>query len=747
MRIEKLEIGAYGCFVDRSIPNLPEGLVIVHGLNEAGKSTLFSLLTTLLYGFDPVSDFPYRPWHVNRYPELSAVLTLQDGTQTEVWRKLVSTPHGHFTRNGHTEKLANRHLPFVQHVSKDLYRALYAVTQANMRSLEKIQRKEIEDRLLSGLGAELLKPTRQVIAELEKQAQKLWRSDRRGKPLYADLQSKLHEAKKDRKQVVTSDQTLRDKAERLHEVQEQIGTLERELDTLKIQLYKADVLLPIKKRMDQIKAWRSEIPDIEQLKHLPDGLKAEYKRLCERVETERKAVEDLEEERNAKFKVQEQFSDEDRVILNYTGQIDRWARRVTAHEQEQRNIKELERDVDDLQQSLESTAESLLAEPWQDVSSLIVEKVILPELKARINDFQDKQREAERQKTATESVAPVRMIGELPRWAALGAIAMGGVLILVGIVVSHTAITLGAPLALIGAASWVFNFFIRRQNRQQEAQREDEVERLQKGKQEADRERDEACKVVIGILKDLPIAPALLEHPDLALYQAVERLRSLNGEKKQKADQLKERREEWNTAQGELQNLVERLGEHMASPEAINRLEGRLGAAKNHQRDFNQASTRIEEINEELEGAEKALEDAMGEHEEFLRHVAQAAAEDLPPNEALERAVKLQEILSKIQRVEEQLEMDHPDLAELQEEIHRLEEGNVDAWVLNQEEVNESRSRRDKLINQDGELQPLREERITLQSEIENARGDVSVGELDGKIESIEEEIEDVCTQ
>jgi len=50
MRIEKLEIGAYGCFVDRSIPNLPRGLVIIHGLNEAGKSTLFSLLTTLLYG-------------------------------------------------------------------------------------------------------------------------------------------------------------------------------------------------------------------------------------------------------------------------------------------------------------------------------------------------------------------------------------------------------------------------------------------------------------------------------------------------------------------------------------------------------------------------------------------------------------------------------------------------------------------------------------------------------------------------
>ncbi|MEA3238255.1 MAG: AAA family ATPase [Candidatus Bipolaricaulota bacterium] len=747
MRIERLEIGAYGYLVDRSIPNLSEGLVVVHGLNETGKSTLFSLLTTLLYGFDPVSNFPYHPWHVNRYPELSAVLTLEDSTKTEVWRKLASTPQGRSTRNGHTEKLANHPLPFVQHVNKKLYKALYALTQANMRVLDEAQRKEIEDLLLSGLGAELLNPTRRVIADLEKQAQKLWRSDKRGKPLYVGLRGKLKDARKDRKQAVESDQALRNKAERLHEVQEQIDILERELGALKMQLHKADVLLPMKKQMDRIKAWLSEIPDIEQLQHLPDGLKAEYKRLCERVEHERKAVKDLEKERNAKFKVQEQFSDDDHIILNYTGQIDRWARRVTAHEQEQHNIKNLERAVDDLQQSLESTAESVLSESWQGVFSLIVEKIILPELKARINDFQDKQREAERQKTATESVAPVRMIGELPRWAVLGAIAMGGALILVGIVVSHTAIMLGAPLALIGAAGCFFNFFIRRQNKQQAAQREDQVERLQNKKQGADNARDKTREAIREILKDLPIAPVLLEHPDLTLYQAVERLRLLNGEKKQKTDQLKERREEWNTAQGKLQNLVERLGEHMASPEAINRLESRLGAAKNHQRDFNQASTRIEEINNELKGAEKTLEDATGEHEEFLRHVTQTAAEDLPPDEALERAVKLQEIMSKIQSVESQLELDHPDLAELQEEIHHLEEGNVDAWVLDQEEVEKSRIRLDKLQETGGEIQRLREEEITLQNEIKNARGDVSVGELDGKIENIEEQIEDVCTQ
>jgi uncharacterized protein YhaN len=710
MRIEKLEIGAYGCFVDCSIPNLPEGLVIVHGLNEAG-------------------------------------LTLQDGTQTEVWRKLVSTPQGHFTRNGHTEKLANRHLPFVQHVSRDLYRALYAVTQANMRLPEKMQMREIEDRLLSGLGAELLKPTRQVIADLEKQAQKLWRSDKRGKPLYAALQSKLHEAKKDRKQVVERDQALRNKAERLHEVEKRISTLEEELAKLRAQLHKADLLLPLKERMDQIEKWHSNIPDIEATQHLPDGLETEYRRLCDRAENAEEAIKRLKEERKTQVDVQGRFIEEDRFILERAEKIDSWAHRVTAHEQEQHNIEKLERDVDELQRSLESTAASILAEPWRDDFSLTVEGIVLPELKTRTNNFQEKEKAVEQRQTAIESVAPVRMIGELPGWAAVGAITVGLLAVLLGIWFFHAAITPGSTLTLIGITALVFNFFIRHQRSLLEAQRQDEIEQLQKQKQEADGARNEGRKKVKEILKDLPIASALLENPDLFLYQAVEGLRLYVGERKQKTDHLQEQQENWKAAQLELQKLVGEFGEQKASLEAVNHLENRLDTAKDHQRDFNQAANHIKDMNGKLEEAKKVLRDATGARDEFMKHVTQVVVEGLPPDEALKRAAELQGILRKIQNAEEQLEMEHPNLPELQEEIRRLEKDNVDDWVLDQAEVENFRIRRDELQDKDGQLQRLRDERTRLQNEIKNARGDVSVGELDGKIESIEEQIEDVCTQ
>ncbi len=747
MRVEKLEIGSFGCFVDRSIPNVSENLVIVHGLNEAGKSTLFNLLTTLLYGFYPVSDFPYHPWHVDRYPELRAVLTLQDGTRAEVWRKLTSTPQGRLIRDDRAQELANHDLPFVQHVSMTLYKALYALTQANMRSLEKAQRKQIDDLLLSGLGAELLNPTRQVIADLEKQAQKLWRNDKRGKPLYVDLRGKLKDARKDRKQTVERDQAIRNKAKRTHEVEKLISTLEEELAKLSAQLRKADLLLPLKKWLDKIGKWHSNIPDIEATQRLPDGLETEYRHLCDHVEDAEQAIKRLKEEGKTQLDVQERFIEEDRSILERAEKIDSWAHRVTAHEQEQHNIEKIERDVDELQRSLESTAASILAEPWRDDFSLTVEGIVLPELKTRTNNFQEKEKAVEQRQTAIESVAPVRMIGELPGWATVGAITVGLLAVLLGIWFSHAAITPGSTLTLIGITALVFNFFIRHQRSLLEAQRQDEIERLQKQKREADGARNEAREEVKEILKDLPLAAALIEKPDLFLYQAVEGLRLYVGERKQKTYHLQEQQENWEAAQHELQELVGEFGEQKASLEAVNRLEDRLDTAKDHQRDFNQAARHIKDMNGKLEEVKKALQDATGARDEFMKHVTQVVVENLPPNETLKRAAELQGILRKIQNIEEQLEMDHPDLPELQEEIHHLEEGNVDAWVLDQEEVEKSRIRRDKLQDKDGELQRLREEGTRLQNEIDNARGDVSVGEFDGKIESIEEQIEDVCTR
>jgi uncharacterized protein YhaN len=64
MRIHGWQIEGFGIFHDFVVSDLPGGLVIVHGPNEAGKSTLLAFLRGVLFGF------PDRRTPESLYPPL-----------------------------------------------------------------------------------------------------------------------------------------------------------------------------------------------------------------------------------------------------------------------------------------------------------------------------------------------------------------------------------------------------------------------------------------------------------------------------------------------------------------------------------------------------------------------------------------------------------------------------------------------------------------------------------------------------
>ena len=51
MRLRQVEAVRYGAFADAVLGDLENGLVVVQGNNEAGKSTFTSLVRHVLYGF------------------------------------------------------------------------------------------------------------------------------------------------------------------------------------------------------------------------------------------------------------------------------------------------------------------------------------------------------------------------------------------------------------------------------------------------------------------------------------------------------------------------------------------------------------------------------------------------------------------------------------------------------------------------------------------------------------------------
>ncbi len=87
MRVRRLDLIRYGCFTERSLEFAApgNGLHVIHGPNEAGKSTALRALSALLFGVPHQSQDVHL--HAGRDLLVGAVLELQDGSTLELVRR------------------------------------------------------------------------------------------------------------------------------------------------------------------------------------------------------------------------------------------------------------------------------------------------------------------------------------------------------------------------------------------------------------------------------------------------------------------------------------------------------------------------------------------------------------------------------------------------------------------------------------------------------------------------------------
>ena len=91
MKIDKLKINAFGNIQDREI-ELDEGINLVYGKNEAGKSTLLKFIVDILYGISKnkkgreFSDYDrFKPWNTEEFSGKISY-SLDNGKKYEVYR-------------------------------------------------------------------------------------------------------------------------------------------------------------------------------------------------------------------------------------------------------------------------------------------------------------------------------------------------------------------------------------------------------------------------------------------------------------------------------------------------------------------------------------------------------------------------------------------------------------------------------------------------------------------------------------
>jgi uncharacterized protein YhaN len=737
MKLNNIHIEAFGQLEDADLDFSSSNIVVIQGQNEAGKSTLFNLLQSMLYGFYPASaeSFPYRPWHADKYPEYSAELTLDNGREIQVYRKLMTSPTAQWTEGGKSHSLRNKNLPFVKHVTRDLYRSLYAITQANIRSIEEEERSEIEDRLLGSLSSDAIRSSREVAEELKDEAYGLWRPDRRGKPMVQKLRQQLRETRERKKEAEEIERQLHQNIVRLENVKEKIDQLQRETDELNAAIRKAESLLPARRKIEHVEKLENQIPDLEAVKRLPVELGGQFQRCLDDKANADKRLKSLEAELQEQKKLMERFTSYDQNILGKADTLEKWIRIVYSHLEEKKDLQDKESRFEKLHDEINEIAGRTLSDPWQEEYGQTLENMDLIGLKRNIDEFQHLDEDA-RHLQATELTDTADAIRGIPPMLHRIMISAGIILSLGGMILSVPIVFAGGlPLVILGSACLAFNLYL---NRQKSAVKSRKVEKIE----EIDTRKSRNIRAIKNMLASLPVNITRLTPPDTSLLKDLQQLQSLLKERNKLGEELKGEKSDWELANEELKDLCMGLGEPDPGIEAVNRLGEKLKEARDHRNESRQASRRIQQIEREKQEFVEILESREEKLEEMRNAMADAVGERLPDGQALMAAEKLQEKADDIRRIEKQLIEDHGDIAELHKQIYEAESSGAMEAMLNEIEVESAR--RKTRENQE-RLNELSGEKASLETRIEAAQDHDSAGELEGEMDWIREQIEDAC--
>lgn len=525
MKIEHLRIDGFGKLAGLETgPEPLESLVVVLGPNEAGKSTMFTFLTTALYGFQPASRErnPHVPWGADEAGGEIQV-RLADGRCATVERRLRSTPSGTLTVVDVPQDLRNQPLPWVAHVPRTVFRQVFAVTLSELAGLDGDTWARIQDRVLGSMGATDLHSPRSAAETLEQEAGEIWRPSRRGNQRLRLLQAETRTLRAQRHKALERDREIRALVEERENVLVQLDETRRDRFQDKVNLERVQELLPVKRQLDRIAALRIEGGNRDDLIGLPDRpketielLEADRKRLTGELDT-------IEEETLAPTATRAAYNSAAKGLLEHEESISRFLSRANAVDPDRLRLPGLAAEVSELSVQARTAAGHLFGQeqdgfPDAPDSAQKVDGLSLDLLRDRVDRFEVARR-ASQLANENQSVVVPSTAGAASGWAlpavlgtagiAAGAWALAGGPSLAG-PIATALVAIGATLAIMRRSA------ARPETSPAPTPPVDRVD-----------ESEGLLTEIHDLLDGIPLRPDVVRHPTQGLVGALDRLQTL----------------------------------------------------------------------------------------------------------------------------------------------------------------------------------------------------------------------------
>ncbi len=172
MRIEGWYIDGFGLFRDRQLRDLPAGLNLFLGPNEAGKSTLLAFVQTVLFGFPPGQKGKalYPPFSGGKHGG-RLFLHTDDGAVTLERFQGVKKPT--ITASTGAELTESDLQSLLHGVDGALFRSVFAFSLTELSDLKALSNEGVADRIFSAGIAGAGRSAREVVKQLEKEREAL----------------------------------------------------------------------------------------------------------------------------------------------------------------------------------------------------------------------------------------------------------------------------------------------------------------------------------------------------------------------------------------------------------------------------------------------------------------------------------------------------------------------------------------------------------------------------------------------
>lgn len=333
MKIKNIKVNAYGNIENKDI-NLEEGINIIHGANESGKSTLLNYIISIFYGISrnkdgkALSDYEkYKPWNSNEFSGRISY-KLENGEKYEIFRdfnkknpKIYNDKLEDISDRFETDKKDGSKF-FIEQmgIDKQMYLSTVVSTQEEVRLDEKNQNMLIQKIAnLAGTGEDNVSYKKALIKLQEKIRDEIGTNKTSQKPIniiekeIVEINNKIVETEKyrnrkyeidaEKEQILSELKELEQQKQILQELQNSMKSEEETKNRLEIrEKNRKDNIAKINELTNQKNTKNAECERVQRAKnHLQDIIKG-HKENIEKLNSEIEKIANEKEETQEKEK-------------------------------------------------------------------------------------------------------------------------------------------------------------------------------------------------------------------------------------------------------------------------------------------------------------------------------------------------------------------------------------------------------------------------------------------------------------